>query len=731
MNERPPLNIMELLLNNAVALANSFTTLDFNFADQLFNQGQYRLQVSTTVNGYQVIPKAGNEGWSFYFLLLLVGDPTSWRIYVSEPTRTSFLGDTVLEVDFTDNGYYDYLYINEPDGFSDDYRLPVLPGDSLCLGATKEALNVVIDLNAFQDFKVALVDGDNNIVNSNIGGLTLLQSDTAKTVTFSVTSPLSKPELATKYIGNLSTCDLPCYFAYLTVNGVNFFQLSKGRLVSDIEGILSDILLSTPHQIVKSTNLQGFDLWTVTIEYGEFGLEDLEQALCVPVIDLVVVPNFWYENVIVPTGRRFQLNANAGSIDVIDVQESGIYTSTLTLEGDENIVWVNAPTGYRSLLSYLTTDELTTWCFDLIKIEDAGVFDWIPSYYETYKLAGWFGDYQPLASSTQRYIIAANGIDITRFNSFIPNDDFAFAFTMNASVAGTSDRMVANRQGYSISQLDAEYAELFPTANIERNRKLLGAISANELDIEVGSIRVDTITWAVDKDYIEQVTFPLIVDQPFQPMIFEGVKLHAGFEPETYLMNVSVQGCNPCYPFALVCVDIPGTLAEGCYRLLLYEDQNSIVPLAISDVFEYRDKGEATKMLEFTDNQGAFGFKYDQGQAQKLRLNLFIGQPENIVNETVYRQSNGVHRFGQVAIDKQLTVNTLWQPEKFHEAFYFAVKHQTLKLANKTYICVSEYTTETPLDNSTSEGYNELSVGQFKVVAQGFAPLKNLPSKCN
>jgi hypothetical protein len=135
-------------------------------------------------------------------------------------------------------------------------------------------------------------------------------------------------------------------------------------------------------------------------------------------------------------------------------------------------------------------------------------------------------------------------------------------------------------------------------------------------------------------------------------------------------------------------------------------------------------------MVEFSDENGAWGIEYLQGQKQKYRLELFMGNPEQVITESSYRQSNGVHRLGQIALDKQLTVNTAWQPDKFHEAMFFATKHEKLIIDGKIYICVSEYTTETPLDNSSSEGYNELTIGQFKVVAQRFAPLKNQNFKC-
>ena len=714
---RPSTKFISTLLDNRVALAAEFTSLNFLVATSLFNANGYRLQVSTTVNGLQIIPNAGKTGWSYYFILLSITDPNSWRIYVHQPTLTNFISELIDETGFEAEGFYDYTFISDYE-YNPDYQLPIEQGDEICAGATKESLNVYLNPAETYDYNVALVNESNNIVNSNIGGLSVDQS---RVVTIEVVSPLSRPELSRKFINNKATTDLPVLTAFATVNGQPFGNIATGAQVTQIGLILSQIFANIDITLTSYINLDGFETWRVQFNYSELGLENIEEVFCTPEIEIIICPDFASDEDIL-TEYPFLIADNDATF--VNVQDSGIYETLYGVFSAAKVwAWTNGSDGERrSLISYLS-NEFNQWYMDLVFLEPDLI---TPTFYKSHPLAGYAYLY---GNALSNFILASNGIDNNDYVSLPISQRFAFSFSLATSIPATQGLIVANRQAYPVSSIAALASNIWPSGIDPFDKfKYLAAINNDQLEVEVGSVTDSVLNWAVDKDYVDFVN-SIFIDS-FQPMIFEGVKLSAGFERQPYLMTTSVTNCVDCNPYTFICVDIPADIEEGCYRLMVYEFTGQIEPLAISDVFSFKTQSEESKMVEFSDENGAWGIEYLQGQKQKYRLELFMGNPEQVITESSYRQSNGVHRLGQIALDKQLTVNTGWQPDKFHEAMFFAIKHEKLIIDGKIYICVSEYTTETPLDNSSSEGYNELTIGQFKVVAQRFAPLKNQNFKC-
>jgi hypothetical protein len=715
---RPSTKFISTLLDNRVALAAEFTSLNFLLATSLFNANGYRLQVSTTVNGLQIIPNAGKTGWSYYFIILSITDPNSWRIYVHQPTLTNFISELIDETGFEAEGFYDYTFISDYE-YNPDYQLPIEQGDEICAGATKESLNVYLNPAETYYYNVALVNESNNIVNSNIGGLSVDQS---RVVTIELVSPLSRPELSRKFINNKATTDLPVLTAFATVNGQPFGNIATGAQVTQIGLILSQIFSNTDITLTSYINLDGFETWRVQFNYSELGLENIEEVFCTPEIEIIICPAFEVDHDILVDYPSLLVDPASYYFDT-DVQESGIYENNCLLNSDKEWSWTDGSDGERrSLISYLS-NEFNQWNMGVVFLEDDLK---TPSLYKLFALAGYSYNFDPPG---MYFALASNSMNYSDFVDLDTGQRYTFGFTLSASIPATQGLIVANRQAYPVSFLQATESDIWDVLIPVADRyKYLAAINNDALLIESGSVITGTPNWQVDKDYVDFITHPQITS--FQPMIFEGVKLSAGFDRQPYLMTTSVSNCVDCNPYTFVCVDIPADIEEGCYRLMVYEFTGQIEPLAISDIFSFKIQSEESKMVEFSDENGAWGIEYLRGQKQKYRLELFMGNPEQVITESSYRQSNGVHRLGQIALDKQLTVNTGWQPDKFHEAMFFATKHEKLIIDGKIYICVSEYTTETPLDNSSSEGYNELTIGQFKVVAQRFAPLKNQNFKC-
>jgi len=88
-------------------------------------------------------------------------------------------------------------------------------------------------------------------------------------------------------------------------------------------------------------------------------------------------------------------------------------------------------------------------------------------------------------------------------------------------------------------------------------------------------------------------------------------------------------------------------VAAGCYRLGLYaESEGGFYLYSLSNIINIDGSDCFSTMLEFwaNDNSIAQGFEYFNDWKQRVRLGINGGGAKPVIEENLYRQSNGVHR---------------------------------------------------------------------------------------
>ena len=142
--------------------------------------------------------------------------------------------------------------------------------------------------------------------------------------------------------------------------------------------------------------------------------------------------------------------------------------------------------------------------------------------------------------------------------------------------------------------------------------------------------------------------------------------------------------------------------------------------IALSNTFSIISQSMAcnTAIVEYAASTNAFDYDYDLlgNPTQKVRLDLNILNPQNVVNEKIYRQTNGVFQNNNVKIDKTFDLQTGYFDDKIHDALSIACKHQTFKIDNIEYSAQGSYERDERLDPNQIK----LTMAKIKIYEQGY-----------
>jgi len=129
-------------------------------------------------------------------------------------------------------------------------------------------------------------------------------------------------------------------------------------------------------------------------------------------------------------------------------------------------------------------------------------------------------------------------------------------------------------------------------------------------------------------------------------------------------------------------------------------------------------------MLEFwaNDNSIAQGFEYFNGWKQRVRLGLNGGGAKPVIEENVYRQSNGVHRRPQNKQDLSLDLHTDFIDPETQLALVDATRHPYLVWNNKSIFVKGDLDVATIQDFTTQSSFETLAQVKFSALLQGFQP---------
>ena len=167
------------------------------------------------------------------------------------------------------------------------------------------------------------------------------------------------------------------------------------------------------------------------------------------------------------------------------------------------------------------------------------------------------------------------------------------------------------------------------------------------------------------------------------------------------------------------------SVKDGCYRLGLYdiiEDQPYLYSL--SNIINIDRADCFSTMLEFwsDDNTMAQSFEYFNGWKQRVRLGINGGGAKPIIEENLYRQSNGVHKRPQNKQDLSLDLHTDFLDQDTQLALVDATRHSYLVWDLKPIFVKGDIDVATIQDFTTQSSFETLAQVKFQALLQGFQP---------
>lgn len=158
----------------------------------------------------------------------------------------------------------------------------------------------------------------------------------------------------------------------------------------------------------------------------------------------------------------------------------------------------------------------------------------------------------------------------------------------------------------------------------------------------------------------------------------------------------------------------------------LYElySLSNIINIDASDCF--------STMLEYWSDSISIaeGFEYTGGWKQRIRLGINGGGAKPQIEESLYRQSNGVHRRPQSKQDLSLDLHTDFLDEATQLALVDATRHSYLIWEGKSIFVTGDIEVATTQDFTTQSSFETLSQVKFQALVQGFQPKNSSCLNC-
>lgn len=221
--------------------------------------------------------------------------------------------------------------------------------------------------------------------------------------------------------------------------------------------------------------------------------------------------------------------------------------------------------------------------------------------------------------------------------------------------------------------------------------------------------------------------FPLLVGnyapQPGQPQIPEGEYTYQAFIDiineyyETYIPGLQFSTCCEAPEISGIVVflngqgiakdvslisfydtghvDFPETPMDGivdideCFRYCILNSSNEV--LACSNLFYRTTDNCYTTLFRYYNEENAYGFKYtvyddsgtDKITENTIRLPVNFSRPQFPIQETVFRQPNGIQQRLSTIIEKEWFARTGYLDNAQHEKLIVMLKHDYLHVQNE------------------------------------------------
>ena len=153
-------------------------------------------------------------------------------------------------------------------------------------------------------------------------------------------------------------------------------------------------------------------------------------------------------------------------------------------------------------------------------------------------------------------------------------------------------------------------------------------------------------------------------------------------------------------------------------------DLNAYSLYSLSNIINVDASDCFSTMLEFWGNNNSIaqGFEYSNDWKQRVRLGINGGGAKPIIEENLYRQSNGVHKRPQNKQDLSVDLHTDFLDEETQLALVDATRHPYLVWSGKPIFVKGDIEVATIQDFTTQSSFETLSQVKFQALIQGFQP---------
>ena len=173
------------------------------------------------------------------------------------------------------------------------------------------------------------------------------------------------------------------------------------------------------------------------------------------------------------------------------------------------------------------------------------------------------------------------------------------------------------------------------------------------------------------------------------------------------------------------------TVDEQAMASSLY-DQNINEIYSFSNLLNLDDSDCFSTILEFWGEDGSLaqGFEYFNNWKQRIRLGINGGGKKPIITESLYRQSNGVHKRPQNKQDLSVDLHTDFLDFETQSALVDATRHPYFVWNGQNLFVTGDIEVATNQDFTTQSSFEDLAQVKFSALVQGFQPKNSTCINC-
>jgi hypothetical protein len=177
-------------------------------------------------------------------------------------------------------------------------------------------------------------------------------------------------------------------------------------------------------------------------------------------------------------------------------------------------------------------------------------------------------------------------------------------------------------------------------------------------------------------------------------------------------------------------IDIP-SVATGEYKFGLYNQSESALEIyATSNPIRIDNAECFSEIIEFWGDGTVEGFEYYGDWKQRIRMGINGGGEKIQLEESLYRQSNGIHRRPANKTDLSLDLHTDYLDLPAIKAMTSATRHKFLIWKNQNIFVNGDIEVATTQDFTDESSFETLSQMKFQALVQGYQPYNNSCLSC-